>query len=171
MTGFELFFGGAVALRLLTLAVSIRNERALKSAGATEYGKGVSTLLALAHTAFYLAALSEYELERNNDWQVTLAGLVVYGFGMASLIYVWSALGRFWTVKLIIARDHLLISSGPYRVMKHPNYFLNILPELVGLCLVLGAFVTLIVGIPLYSILLFMRIRLENRLMLGYYRG
>jgi isoprenylcysteine carboxyl methyltransferase (ICMT) family protein YpbQ len=55
--------------------------------------------------------------------------------------------------------------------MKHPNYFLNILPELVGLCLVLGAFVTLIVGIPLYSILLFMRIRLENRLMLGYYRG
>src|SRR5437870_13907816 len=35
--------------------------------------------------------------------------------------------------KLLIASDHTLNQSGLFRWVRHPNYFLNILPELVGL--------------------------------------
>ena len=49
--------------------------------------------------------------------------------------------------------------------MRHPNYFLNILPELVGFALVLHAYYTLIIGLPFYLIPLIIRIRQEESAM------
>ena len=50
---FLLFF----CLRLVTLALSINNEKRLKQAGAREYGRLNSRILALLHVVFYLGAL------------------------------------------------------------------------------------------------------------------
>jgi len=50
-------------------------------------------------------------------------------------------------------------------VIRHPNYFLNIVPELIGLAFALHAFGTLIVVGSLYSIPLTIRIREEERVM------
>ena len=49
----------AIALRVATLALSIRNERRLRTDGAVEYGAASSTALALAHVLFYVAASIE----------------------------------------------------------------------------------------------------------------
>lgn len=161
-----IFIVAAILFRLTTLAISIRNERALKLTGGQEFGKANSALLTLAHVAFYMSAISEYLwFAAPTPNFVSLLGVLVYLFGAIALIAVLRALGKLWTVKLILATDHVVVRSGPYRLMRHPNYFLNILPELVGFALALNSFMTLMIGLPLYAIPLVIRIRQEDRLM------
>jgi len=49
--------------------------------------------------------------------------------------------------------------------VRHPNYFLNIMPELIGVALLCNAWTTLCVGFPLYLCLLVVRIRQEESAM------
>lgn len=155
----------AVLFRLATLAVSIRNERRLKAEGAVEFGAANSTVLALAHVLYYLAAIAEGFWRDAPLDAVSYAGFALYGFGMVMLLAVMRLLGRWWTVKLILAPDHELVTHPLFRRVRHPNYYLNILPELVGLALTLHAFATLLVGLPLYMIVLAIRIRQEDQIM------
>ncbi len=66
-----------------------------------------------------------------------------YGIGvilmMLGLIARWIAiihLGRFFTVNVAIADDHQLITTGPYRYVRHPSYTGTLLIFLgFGLCM------------------------------------
>lgn len=161
-----LFVAIAVILRIASLAISVRNERQLRAHGAIELGAMNSRVLAGAHVAFYIGAVIERLL--GGPWAfdlLALAGLALYLFGMAALGAVIRGLGRLWTVKLILAKDHTLVASPLFRLVRHPNYFLNILPELAGFALVLHSYVTLAVGLPLYLVPLVIRIRQEERIM------
>ncbi len=157
----------AAAVRFLSLGISIRNERRLKAEGAVEYGAGTSALLAAAHIAYYLAAYAEGLVRMPPVDGVTLAGLAIWGFSICALFWVIGVLGRLWTVKLIVAEDHVLTENRLFRWLRHPNYFLNMLPELVGLALVLHAWWTLAIGFPVYVVILGLRIRQEERVMTG----
>jgi len=165
------FIAAATALRLGTLAVSIRNEKRLKRDGATEYHAATTALLALAHVSYYLAAFAEGLFRpAPPDW-VTVAGMAIYAFGIGALFWVIAVLGRFWTVKMVVARDHVLVENRLFRAVRHPNYFLNILPELIGLALALHAWGTLLIGLPVYLVILAARIRQEERVMRDAFPG
>ena len=159
------FVAFAVLLRVATLFVSIRNERRLKAQGAVEFGAVNSTVLAAAHVLFYGSATMEGVLRAVPFDLVGAIGLALYGFGMAMLLVVMQLLGRWWTVKLIIAPDQELVVHPLFRAVRHPNYFFNILPELVGLGLALHAYWTLAIGLPCYLAVLVVRIREEERRM------
>ncbi len=160
-----LFITLAVTFRVATLLISIRNERKLKAAGGTEIGKTTSNILAVAHVAFYLCAIIEYGFSDYTIDTITWLGLAIYLVGATFLIVVIASLGRQWTVKLIIARNHVLVTSLLFRLVRHPNYYLNIIPELIGFAVTLHAFWTLAVGMPLYLIPLFVRISQEEKAM------
>ena len=162
-----LFVALAVAFRLVTLVVSRRHETALRAAGAREVGAGVSALLAAAHVAFYLAAIAEGWWRGLEPDRLFAAGVALYLFGAAMLVVVTRLLGRLWTVKLLIAADHRLVEHWLFRRVRHPNYLLNILPELVGFALALHAWWTLAIGLPLYLVPLVLRIRQEEQAMAG----
>ncbi len=155
----------AMLLRLGSLALSLRNEKALKAQGAREYGRQTSLLLALAHTAFYAGVLIEGVLRGTQPTGWTTVGLILYGVSVMAFVLVWRGLHRFWTVKLLIASDHVLNQSALFRWVRHPNYFLNILPELGGLALAMGAWLVLVIGFPLYLCVLWRRIREEEQVM------
>jgi protein-S-isoprenylcysteine O-methyltransferase Ste14 len=63
-------------------------------------------------------------------------GLVLFVVG---LIVRWIAiihLGRFFTVNVAIAHDHQLITTGPYRYVRHPSYTGTLLTFFgFGLCM------------------------------------
>ncbi len=63
-------------------------------------------------------------------------GLILFVLG---LIVRWIAiiyLGRFFTVNVAIAEDHQLITTGPYRYVRHPSYTGTLLIFLgFGLCM------------------------------------
>ncbi|MFG5423249.1 isoprenylcysteine carboxylmethyltransferase family protein [Enterococcus faecalis] len=52
-------------------------------------------------------------------------------------------LGENWTVKLIIVDEQSLNSSWLFKYIKHPNYFLNIIPELIGLTMFFHSWITI----------------------------
>ncbi len=158
-------FIGALLLRVGSVAVSMRHEKALKAHGAREYGRSNSHLLAAAHVLFYGGALVEGLWRSTQLTRWTTVGILLYVLSIIALLLVWRELKGLWTVKLLIASDHPLNQSALFRWVRHPNYFLNIIPELVGLALIMGAWIVLVVGLPLYLLVLRRRIVQEEQVM------
>ena len=159
------FFVVAVLLRFGSLFVSKRNEARLRAEGAEEFGAGNSLLIAVLHTLFYLAAFAEGWWRRSQLDALAWIGLALYAFAMLVLLYVIHELGRLWSVKVLLAKGHVLKQGWLFRAVRHPNYYLNILPELVGLALVMKAWAVLIVLFPCYVAALLRRIRIEEEAM------
>lgn len=158
---FLLFF----AIRLVSLSVSVQNEKRLIAAGARQFGSKNSKLLAAAHTAYYFAALAESHLRGAAFDTVSAAGAALTAFALAMLFYVIRALGEIWTLKIYIHPQHKINRSWLFRHVRHPNYFLNIIPELTGIGLLCHAWATMAVGLPVYFAILAVRIRQEHAAM------
>ena len=59
------------------------------------------------------------------------------------------------------ARSYPLVTAGPYRWIRHPNY-VGVVGELVGIALLTGARVSGPVGTVLFGMLILKRIRVED---------
>jgi isoprenylcysteine carboxyl methyltransferase (ICMT) family protein YpbQ len=158
-------FFAALIVRLFSLYISVKNEKQLKANGGIEYGKINSMILTLAHVTFYIAVLTE-ALLKNPVFNTTSGiGLLIFVFSMVALFAVINALGPIWTVKLIISSEHVLVKSFLFKTFRHPNYFLNVIPELIGIALLCQSFTTLSIGLPIYLIPPVIRIVQEERIM------
>ncbi len=74
-------------------------------------------------------AFSEIDISYPIGVVLFFSGLLLRWF---SIIY----LGRFFTVNVAIAKDHRLIDTGPYRLIRHPSYTGALMAFLgFGLCL------------------------------------
>lgn len=151
--------------RIRVLLISKRNEQELLESGGKEYGKIVSKLLAILHTLFYFCALFEGIYKKVQFDGIGLIGTLIIGISFFILIKVIQILGKYWTVKLIFADKHTLNTNWLFKHVKHPNYFLNIIPELIGVTLVFHAWYTLLILLIPYGVCLCLRIREENRLL------
>ena len=123
----------------------------------------VSRLREMSHVCLNLLSCDVRERLVAETWQQVR--LLLYGLSVLAFVLVWRALHRLWTVKLLIASDHVLNQSALFRWVRHPNYFLNILPELCGLALIMGAWIVLVLGLPCYLLVLRVRIKQEEEVM------
>lgn len=165
MTTIFMIFAIFFVLRLLSLFISIKNEKRLIRMGAVQYGKLVSLLLTLSHICYYISSLYEGYATGAvfNNYSAFGTGLMTFAYLI--LFYVIYKLRDVWTLKVYIAPNHRIDKSFLFKVVKHPNYFLNIIPELIGLALLCNAWRTLMIGLPFYFILLAIRIVQEERAM------
>ncbi len=157
-----LFFLIFASIRLLFLRYSIKNEKAILANGGREYGAKVSFLLAIVHTIIYFSAFFEGIVRKVSLDTVSMIGLLLIGFSYSVLVYIIHLLGKLWTVKLMVASDHVYVDHWLFKKIEHPNYFLNIIPELIGIILFFHAWLTGIIGLPIYMVILMLRIREEN---------
>lgn len=160
-----IIFSAFLLLRLVSLSISIKNEKRLKRVGAVQYGKLNSLLLTLAHVAYYFSSLYEAYISGVSFNRYSVIGTVVIAFSYIMLFYVIYKLRDVWTVKLYIAPAHRIETSFLFRVVRHPNYFLNIIPELIGIGLLCNSWYTMMIGLPLYCCLLAVRIVQEEQVM------
>ena len=49
-------------------------------------------------------------------------GLTLSIFGGLLRMYCFNTLGRFFTFDFCIRRDHKLVTTGPYSIVRHPSY-------------------------------------------------
>lgn len=79
------------------------------------------------------------------------------------LLRWWSIihLGRFFTVDVVIAADHRVVDSGPYRLIRHPSYT-GVLLIIAGVALCFGNFASALVLIVPNLALLMQRMRIEE---------
>lgn len=152
-------------LRLYFLKISLKNEQRILADGGSEYGVQNTKLLTVAHILFYASCVTEAIVRQTRFDALSGLGLGILIFGMLMLFWVTRILGDVWTVKLMLVRNHRFIDHWLFRTVKHPNYFLNILPELVGLALLCHARYSFALLFPIYLFILYRRIREEDRLL------
>ena len=64
------------------------------------------------------------------------SGVILLVLGLIVRLVAIIHLGRFFTVNVAIAQDHQLITTGPYRFVRHPSYTGTLLIFLgFGLCM------------------------------------
>jgi protein-S-isoprenylcysteine O-methyltransferase Ste14 len=87
--------------------------------------------------------------------------LVVAGF----VLITWTTveLGRQYSVYITLQRDHKLITSGPYRYIRHPRY-LGVMLVALGMALLFRSWIALL-ALPFLLALLIFRLTDEEKLL------
>jgi methyltransferase len=148
--------------RSAELWISSRNARRMFARGAREVGREHFPLLVLLHTLFPLALIAEVLWLGARPGRLAAAWGVLWVLAQGLRWASMEALGERWNARLIVLPGAPRIRSGPYRVLRHPNY-VAVAIELLAGPLIFGAWRTA----ALFSILNFftlrVRIRCENR--------
>lgn len=152
-----------VAERLVELAISRRNEKWLLARGAIEVGSGHYPWMVLQHTLFLIGCLAEvWWLDRPFYAPLAAAMLVALMLSMALRYWVIATLGRRWTTRVLVLPGAPLVTTGPYRVLRHPNY-LAVAIEVFALPLVHTAWITALIFTVANGALLSRRIEVEEK--------
>jgi methyltransferase len=152
----------AMLLMLAELVVSMRHEQLLRARGASEPPDAVYSTMRWAYPAVFVAMAVEGMLFGSARRSVLVAGIAV--FAMAKVVKLWAitTLGERWTYKVLVLPGVPLVTGGPYRFVRHPNY-VGVVGELIGMALITGARVTGPLGLVFFSWLLMRRIQVEDR--------
>ena len=84
----------------------------------------------------------------------------------ATVLTVWArvALGTMWSAAPTVKQEHQLRTTGPYAITRHPIYT-GMLGMLLGSLLLSGG--RWVIAFPFYLVLLELKIRVEEKLMLA----
>jgi len=129
-----LVLGLVVLQRLGELVLAARNTRALLAAGGIELDAGFYPLFVLLHAAWLASLVLFVPASVIVSWPL----LGLFAALQAARIWVIASLGRYWTTRLIVVPGRPLITSGPYRFLRHPNYLI-VSAEIAALPLAFGA--------------------------------
>jgi methyltransferase len=159
-----LLFVYLIKLRLLELILSRRNKILLEE---HEYRAVKEKILfpgmVTLHTFFFIALITEFLINKNfvfSEFKL----LMLFVFLIAQGIRFWTFFtlqGR-WNIKVLTHENKGIIATGLYAYIRHPNYLAVIL-EFFSIPLLCGAHFTCIVFSILNGIVLFFRIRTEER--------
>lgn len=157
MMWFLIVLGLVVAQRLGELWLADRNTKRLLAEGAVEIGAGHYPLFVILHTA-WLSALAIF-----TPWTAvpSLWFLLTYIALQFGRVWVIATLGRYWTTRIITLPGAPLVRSGPFRFVRHPNYWVASL-EIAILPLMFGQVWIAVVFSLLNAALVTYRIRIEE---------
>jgi methyltransferase len=153
--------------RLVELVVNRRHQRRLFARGAYEAGRRHFPVMVALHTGLLLAAPAEVLL-------LDRPFLPWLGWPMLALVAATTAmrwwvihlLGDHWTIRVWVLPGAPLVTRGPYRFLRHPNY-VGVAVEVFALPLVHTAWWTAL-AFGLGNLwLLAHRIRVEDRALRG----
>ena len=161
---FTLLWTFVVAQRLWEVRISKRHEAALREAGAREHASAQMPWMMLLHTLWLAAMLLEvWLLRRPFSFALGAPALLLFGLGQGLRILAMRTLGERWTVRVVTPTSgEPPVTRGIYRYLRHPNY-LWVALEILALPLVHGAYLTSLLFTPLNALLLWVRIRAEER--------
>ncbi|EJJ28264.1 isoprenylcysteine carboxyl methyltransferase family protein [Rhizobium sp. CF142] len=144
------------AQRLSELVIARRNTMALFARGGCEIAPDHYPYMVALHTG-WLAGL--WMLATGQPVQLFWFGL----FMLLQVLRLWvlTTLGERWTTRIIILPGAPLVTSGPYRFFKHPNYVI-VIGEIAALPLAFGMPLYALVFSLLNAVILTVRIRAEN---------
>jgi methyltransferase len=157
-----LVFAIVATSMLLEARRAAANERAQRSRGGIEPSDDVYQLMQIAYPGIFVAMLAEGALGG-----VTLRGWFVAGlaiFAAAKVLKWWAiaALGPLWTFRVIVVPGSASVATGPYRIMRHPNY-VAVVGEIIGVAMMMRARVSGPIALLVFGTLLLRRITVENR--------
>ena len=147
--------GLVAAGRVVELAVARRHTRTLLAAGGVEHGRAHYPFMVALHAALLVACLVEPAVaDRPFQALRFAAGTLAVAAAAALRWWTIAALGGRWTTRVVVLPGRPLVSGGPFRFLRHPNY-LAVVIEVAALPLAVGAWITALLGTLLNGFLLF----------------
>ena len=121
-------------------AISARNEHGLRAAGAIEPHDDVIRLMQVAYPAGFAMMVAEAWLRGVVFDDVFAWGAALFALAKAVKYWAIATLGNRWTFRVLVPPDSKPIRTGPYHLVRHPNY-IGVVGELVGAALMAHAWV------------------------------
>ena len=150
---------GLVAVqRAAELGLAAANTRRLRAQGAVEVDAGGYRCLVALHAAWLASLALLVPAAAAPSWPL----LGVYAVLQLGRLWVLATLGHRWTTRIIVLPGATLVTGGPYRYLRHPNYAI-VAAEIAVFPLAFGAAALALVFSAANIVLLARRIAIEDR--------
>lgn len=117
------------------------------------------TLLVLIVSLFQVGTL-EYS---NDNQLIRIIGLIEYLIFSWIQIWAFKTLGEYYSQDIAIKKDHKLITTGPFKIIRHPQYFSQILVD-IGAALATLSFILAPLAL-VQIVIMFLRASFEDKLL------
>lgn len=167
-----IIIGLTAVQRLFELRLSKKNLTLLKQQTKTSGGvlwPGDTTLwfgaLVFVQIALLVTPLAEtHFLPRTVPLLQSIAAIALWLSGQGLRLWSQKSLGSMWNARGIVSSTQSIVTTGPYRHLRHPNYF-GVLLEMVAIPLAGSAWYSLLALVLVLLPLLNHRIHAEERLL------
>ena len=157
----------AIALRIGWLFGELRQRRRFPHASNQQFDKHSAAFWDIANLiepiGFFVAVLGVGRL--SPPLVVQSFGLVLLLSGIVLRFSAINTLGRFFTSVVTVREDHRIVSSGPYKFVRHPGYAGALLAH-AGLGLAFGSWVSTSMSVLPFIIAAAYRIKVEEKALL-----
>ncbi len=152
--------GGLILLYLGWLAIESRVAKGELKKKETRHDLGTLELYATGRFITVFTALAV--LKPAAPLPLLLAGIAVFIAGVLFRLYSIRHLGRFYSHRVRLRDEHVIIDTGPYRLIRHPAYT-GMLVAHMGFITVFFNWLSLIVFLGLFIPAVILRILVEER--------
>lgn len=152
-------------LRLYELRISRRHQQEMVAHGASKVDEPRFRWMVALHTGVLLGAACEVLFLHRPFFPVLAASCFVI-FVAANVVRWWviRTLGEHWNVQVMNSTGLGVITSGPFRYVRHPNYAAVFL-EMLVLPLIHTAWITALVGSAAHVLVLSQRLATEEKVL------
>jgi len=152
-------------LRLVELRISKRHQEEMAARGAAKVDEPKFRWMVLLHTAVLLgAALEVVFLQRPFILWLAVPMFAVFFAANAVRWWVIRSLGAHWNVQVVDSTRLGVVTSGPFRYVRHPNYA-AVFAEMLALPLIHTAWITAAAGAIAHIGVLAQRLSTEERVL------
>jgi protein-S-isoprenylcysteine O-methyltransferase Ste14 len=145
---------------LLTVTRRSRTRTGTKQGKSTLLVVWLGIMLSVAAGVYVEAYWPEAALPYGHLF--AMAGVVLFVAGVALRWWAIITLGRFFTVDVVVEKDHEVVERGPFRLVRHPSYA-GVLLAFVGFALTLRNWLALfIILLPIFGVFLH-RMKVEEQ--------
>ena len=164
---FLVLLGAVALLRIVELQISRKHQREIMARGAAKVDEPKFRWMVLLHTAVLIGAGAEVVF-LHRPFILVLAIPVFAVFLAANGLRWWviRTLGNHWNVQVMDSTSLGVISSGPFRYVRHPNYA-AVFAEMLALPLIHTAWITAVAGSLAHVAVLSQRLSTEERVLLA----
>jgi protein-S-isoprenylcysteine O-methyltransferase len=96
-------------------------------------------------------------------------GLTMFLLGFALTGWAYRTLGRFFSLEVQVQREHRLVNTGPYRLLRHPGYT-GVIFGFVGLGVAVQSWASVLVLLLATTTALAYRVRVEEKFLVAELR-
>lgn len=153
-------------LRIFELRVSHRHQQQMIARGATKVKEPRFRWIVLLHTTVLVgAALEVVLLHRPFIPAFAAVMLSLFLAGNAVRLWVVRTMGQHWNVQVMNSTNLGVVTSGPFRFVRHPNYA-AVFVEMFSLPLIHTAWITALLGCVGFAVTISQRLAVEEGVLL-----
>ena len=162
---FLALLAAVAAMRVFELRISKKHQRGMTARGASRVKDPNFRWMALFHTLVLVGAAAEVVF-LHRPFIPALGFPMIALFVLANFVRWWviRTLGEHWNVQVMDSTKLGVITTGPFRYVRHPNYA-AVFIEMIALPLIHTAWITALAGAIAHVGVLALRLSTEERVL------